>query len=536
VKLINLTIVFILLQVLLASAVCTRSGKALLSRQFVEMSKARIEGLLAAFPKLMPAGVKQHTFVETDSVRYVYQPTEKLYVLLITTKTSNILEDLETLRLFARVVPEYCRSMDESEIVENAFQIIFAFDEIVALGYRESVNLAQIRTFVEMDSHEEKVYQAVRQTQEREAKQKMREKAKELQRQRMNDAKRGGAGGGGGGMGPGFGSDNSARSSSSGGVYSGVSVDTPAEPPKPTFSAAPRKPMTSKAMKLGGKSKDVDSFVDQLKSEGEHVTSDISRSSVTGKKTTKVSAVQQVKAESVHIKLEEKLTVVARRDGGLETMEMHGQLTMRIADESFGRIKLQLKGHTNELVQLQTHPNIDRELLKTKTQIALKNPARPFPSNTDVGVLKWRIQTTDESNIPLSINCWPSDNGQGGCDVNIEYELEQDQLELQDVVITIPIAHGSGTPVVAECDGDYTYEKRGALLWQLPMIDAKNKTGSIEFSCGGNPDDFFPVQVAFFSKKSYSGIEVLDCYEVDSESVVKHSTETILVGDRYEIV
>ena len=53
------------------------------------------------------------------------------------------------------------------------------------MGYRESVNLAQIRTFVEMDSHEEKVYQAVRQTQEREAKQKMREKAKELQRQRM---------------------------------------------------------------------------------------------------------------------------------------------------------------------------------------------------------------------------------------------------------------------------------------------------------------------------------------------------------------
>ena len=34
------------------------------------------------------------------------------------------------------------------------------------------------RTFVEMDSHEEKVYNAVRQTQERDAKIKMREKAK----------------------------------------------------------------------------------------------------------------------------------------------------------------------------------------------------------------------------------------------------------------------------------------------------------------------------------------------------------------------
>ena len=46
--------------------------------------------------------------------------------------------------------------------MEKSFELIFAFDEIVALGYRENVNLAQIRTFTEMDSHEEKVFQAVR--------------------------------------------------------------------------------------------------------------------------------------------------------------------------------------------------------------------------------------------------------------------------------------------------------------------------------------------------------------------------------------
>lgn len=63
---------------------------------------------------------------------------------------------------FSLQIPEYCRVLEESEISEHCFDLIFAFDEIVALGYRENVNLAQIRTFTEMDSHEEKVFRAVR--------------------------------------------------------------------------------------------------------------------------------------------------------------------------------------------------------------------------------------------------------------------------------------------------------------------------------------------------------------------------------------
>lgn len=517
--------------VLLAAAVCTRNGKPLLSRQFVEMTRARIEGLLAAFPKLMPPGVKQHTFVETDSVRYVYQPIDRVYVVLITTKMSNILEDLETLRLFARVVPEFSRTLEESDILENSCQIIFAFDEIVALGYRESVNLAQIRTFVEMDSHEEKVYLAVRQTQEREANQRMREKAKELQRARMEAKKAGGRA-----IGPsgGFGSG------SGGGGFAGHSVgdtlSTPAEPPKPTFyassSSSSRKPLSSKAMKLGGKTKDVDSFVDQLKSEGEHVASD---AKIIKPLAAGAPPAPQMKREGVHASLEEKITVLAGRDGGLESMELFGMLMLRIGDAGQGHIKLQLNTPSNAGIQLQTHPNVDKDLLKSRGQIALKNPTKPFPANTDVGVLKWRFTTKDESFMPLSINCWPSENGQGGCDVNIEYELEVGHLELKDVVISIPIPHGVNPPVVSDCDGDYTFDKRAGLQWRVAVIDSSNKSGSMEFSCGGSPDDFFPVSVSFYSDKTYSEVDVLECFDINSGSPVKYSSETAFLSEKYEI-
>ena len=510
--------------VLIAAAVCSKSGKAIISRQFVELTKSRIEGLVAAFPKLMTAG-KQHTFVETDSVRYVYQPLDSLYMLLITTKASNILEDLETLRLFSRVIPEYCRNMDEKDILDNSFNLIFAFDEIVALGYRESVNLAQIRTFVEMDSHEEKVYNAVRETQMREAKNKMREKAKELQRAKMDSAKKGGKAGGGGmgGMGSMGGMGGYTPSMPSSDI-------TPAEPPRPAYN--PPVKAANKAMKLGGKTKDVDSFLDQLGQEGVKVTA-----STEPRAKSKSTSPPEVRTEPVHVTLEEKILLSAGRDGGLQSMEVLGLLTLRVSEESFGRVKLFLQNTTNKAIQLQTHPNIDKDLFRTKCVIGLKNPAKPFPMNTGVGVLKWRLQTTDESCIPLSINCWPSDNGQGGCDVNIEYELENTDLELSDVTIAIPLPHGCGVPNISECEGDYTHDTRKQqLLWQHTIIDQNNRSGSMEFSCGGCPDDFFPVSVSFSSSKSYSGVQVLDCSQVDGDDPVKFSSTVQFFAEKYEIV
>ncbi len=125
------------------------------------MTRARIESLLASFPKLVPTNT-QHTTVETADVRFVYQPLEDLYILLITNKASNILQDNETLHLFARVVSDMCRgAIDEREISRNAFELLSAFDEIVSFGYREQVNLMQVKNVLEMESHEEKIQEII---------------------------------------------------------------------------------------------------------------------------------------------------------------------------------------------------------------------------------------------------------------------------------------------------------------------------------------------------------------------------------------
>lgn len=516
--------------VLLAASIVTRSGRPVVSRQFVDMTRARIEGLLTAFPKLIPKDGGQHTFVETESVRYVYQPIEKLYMVLITTKNSNILEDLETLRLFSRVIPEYCRTQDESDIADHAFELIFAFDEVVALGYRESVNLAQIRSFTEMDSHEEKVAIAVRESQEKEAKAEMLKKAKELQAQRREQNK-----GRGSGMNLPFNAFGGNSFQPGGSNISDTPVATPIVQPS---SKPPRS--GGKAMRLGSKNKNVDHFVDQLAAEGQHVAK---KSIMSNKSASKAASdaiktkVADVNQENVHIRLEEKITAILERDGAVSKFGVNGFVQLHINDENTTKIKIQMLNSDSRGVQLQTHPNIDKKKWQESAVIGLKNPDKGFPVGQDVGVLKWRLTNTDEDYLPLTINCWPNETGSGQCDVNIEYELQAEDLELQDVSIEIPCPSGCGAPVVGDCDGSYNYDaKKNLLNWTLPVVDKSNSTGQLDFSMTSNPDDFFPIAVHFHStKRLYTPISVVNVSTADGASSAKYSTEVALLVDKYII-
>ena len=174
-----------------------------MSRQYVQMTRVRVEGLLAAFPKLVGNG-KQHTYVETENVRYVYQPLEcgTMYLLLVTTKGSNILEDLDVLRLLAKTLPEYTQGqVDEEGVAYAAFDLIFAFDEIISLGHKENVTMAQVKTFTEMNSHEEKLHKMMIQSKINDTKDIMRRKATEIdkvkleQKMQQHAAHRSGGGG-----------------------------------------------------------------------------------------------------------------------------------------------------------------------------------------------------------------------------------------------------------------------------------------------------------------------------------------------------
>jgi len=502
----------------------------------MDITRSRVEGLLAAFPKLINTD-EQHTFVETDTVRYVYQPMDSLFMVLITTKNSNILEDLETLRLFAKVVPEYCREFTEAEVSECAFELIFAFDEIVALGYRENVNLSQIRTFTEMDSHDENVAKMIKKNKENEQKEIMKRKAKEIAlTKRLGDRGMGGMGSGGGG-----GGGSSSFSSEIQASFNPAPAAAAVSAPAPVRTAK-----KSGGMKLGKKGKKEDDFATKLASEGqalgsfgakaeeEEAATGSSRMATARSSGGGGGGAPAVDKKGVHFAVDEKITLEANRDGGLESMEVKGLVYCTVTDPDMLKIKINTTVDDSKGVPFQTHPNVDKKLFNSDRVIALKS-GRPFPEGTEVGVVKWRFQTTDESLIPLTINCWPTINANGSADVNIDFELVDTTLELENVVIGVPCR---GAPAVHSVDGDYSHDKRdGVLEWSIDRLTEENAEGSIEFTVRdvASADDFFPVAVSFTSKKTYAGISI-DSVELADGGDVDFSSEVAFEVAAYEYI
>ncbi|KAK5969001.1 Coatomer subunit delta, partial [Trichostrongylus colubriformis] len=391
---------------------------------------ARMEGLLDAFPKLIgndkDSAQRQHTFIETDSVRYVYHPLDNLYMLLITTKTSNILEDLETLRLFSRVIPEYCRSNDEKEILAHDFDLIFAFDEVVTLGYRESVNLAQIRTFTEMDSHEERVFLQIKEAQERAAKQAMAEKAKEFKRMQKEALSKG--------LKP-----SGANFTSSTGISSSSTPLTAVqEPVAPRQTAPSTRAGGGKALKLGAKTRDEDVFLQQLRQEGQAIAPVEKASRDHGGVSAVAAPISNVKREAVHVRTEEKMVATVSRDGGLQGVEILGVVSLSVSSPEYNTVGVQMHNKAPAGAQLQVHPNLDKKEWQNSHILKLKSAGKPYPVNNDVGVLKWKMVLTEEEQLPIALNCWPQESADG-CQVNIEYTLQREDFSLENVVITVPL-------------------------------------------------------------------------------------------------
>ena len=167
----------------LSLVICNKNARIIFARQFFNITRMDLEEYIVQFSRGVDS-CKEITHFESDKVRYIFIPIDTLYLILITTKNSNIIEDTEILKLIYRLIQDLCGKINPESIVNNSFEIMLGIDDIVSLGYRNSVNLGQIKQYLQMESIEEKEFKRKKREQEEKVKKELAAKGKEFDKQR----------------------------------------------------------------------------------------------------------------------------------------------------------------------------------------------------------------------------------------------------------------------------------------------------------------------------------------------------------------
>lgn len=493
-------------------------------------------------------------------MRYVYQPIEELYIVLITNLQSNILQDIDTLRLLSSIVSSIVRTVDERDVLANCFEILSAFDEVLSLGYRENLTLSQVTTFLEMESHEEKIHEIIERNKEIEAAEERKLRAKMLELAR-NDSKSGprnltsfapsalsSFGSNSGNNAP-FKNSSNGYNNNSNTNSSSASELTPEET---YYQSKPRvAPPRGKGLQLGKKKTDAlntlrGSISDEsagLMSNAEDINS-IHQAPAPSKKPAQAKS-QEPANEGIYILIKEEVTAQISRMGEVQSAELKGSLQLQISDPSLTSIQL-LVNANGPAGQYRTHPNVDKAAFSQSKTIKVRDPRRPFPGNNQqLSVLRWQaaLKTEEEKSavVPIEFHCWFSTGEDGSINGIVEYELAPGATEaLSNVKIQIPLMSAN---VTVSSDDQTWNQYDDEIEWMIPEIvpGDKSASGSLEWSAEAtSEDDFFPMLVSFVYKNptdTFGKVSIIDVAELeDADTPVSFKQDVVIESLNVTIV
>lgn len=91
--------------VALSTVICNKNAKIIFARQFLRMTRIELEEHIVHFSRNIDS-CKETTHLEGDKARYLFIPVDDLFLVLITSKQSNIIEDIEVIKLVYRLMQD----------------------------------------------------------------------------------------------------------------------------------------------------------------------------------------------------------------------------------------------------------------------------------------------------------------------------------------------------------------------------------------------------------------------------------------------
>jgi len=476
-------------------ALISKSGRILVSRKFTHEKHSQIEGHLSAFPKLVASS--GHNYIDTETVRFIYQEINELYFVIVVSKDSNIVEDLEMITQFVDVTRLIAGELSEDKIVSHGLDLIFAFDECVFDGFGRFATTSDIAKRLKMDSAEEN--EAIRIRAEKEA------KATEEMNRKLAQMK-----------------DTHNSNTMSYEMPKVTSTPTPIvenELPKMNKTPIPKGGMVLNKSVSSAKSK-----INQVMAE-EGLTSKIPQN---------IAKESGLSSTGLSISLSEKLSAVVSRVGAVREISCEGRLIVSSIQPISAEISL--NNNATEKYRLKPMQQPDRKMFSQQSKLVYNNTSGSYPPGSEVNILGWRMVSDNPADLPISINCWIPQSTKTNSTFSCEVELKNNKYSFNNIQIEIPLLNPREVNV-STIDGEYeVFERAQYLKWNIDQLNTNNPTAEIEFSVSASEEDsFFPVNVSFELQNTLIDIDISDITIVEGNSDAKPVITKTCVTSKFEI-
>lgn len=245
-----------------------------------------------------------------------------------------------------------------------AFDLVFAFDETVSFGYRESVTVSQIKTYMDMDSHEERLHLMIQQQKINEAKEVGKKKQRELLQSRLKEKLEAAK------SGTGVHKDEDSVS-----LEEQLSKLRSEERSQPAWAAAlddsepaPVAAMPKRGLSLGKKPAQASELL----------------SAAFGKKPAAALKVEEPPEvinpllEPVKVAIDETVKAVLLSEGGIRgEVEIVGQFVVTVLDPKAELVAFRLTP-MDRAYKVKVHPNLNKAM-HSENRLEIRDPARGYP-------------------------------------------------------------------------------------------------------------------------------------------------------------
>jgi len=235
--------------------------------------------------------------------------------------------------------------------------------------------------------------------------------------------------------------------------------------------------------------------------------------------------------------VEEKLLVAVEKEGAVKRLEVKGEMKLVIHDPDDSKIVVKTNGIARKDCKSRLHPNLNTVLWNSENSLGLKDASKSFPVGSDnaVTILKWRLVSASEADMPITIGFWDSPEN-GRTTVNLTYKVEKVGTTLNDVHVLIPCKTREAPESTASDGSAHFDNKEKQLVWTIDTIADSNKSGRLDFTVPEMDGDlFFPLSVLFTSPNLFSALQVLGVVDAESGEDVPFALNASLSVEKFTV-